>query len=258
VEGAHFHQGRLLEPLANLKGEFRAVVPAVLCAAEDVFAIQGVEIDHVETARVVRLGRFGGHFGQERGFRIGHEQPEALFEMVHLRPLGMPGDFRPAGPAHTAGERVRGLLGDALVGDQLVVDLQGHAIAHEKTGHRRHGGGRFDHRDRLGLSRQIFGQRERGVLGQPWVGNRRDPGAGLGDEERIGVQPGGNPGGVQLVDHGFQAFESLGVRLRVGLAVAEPERRAAVKIDLVHAQALGQLDPVVDLFFRHIAEVEQV
>ena len=88
--------------------------------------------------RVEGVGRLGGHLGQERRVGVGHEQPEALLEMMHLGPLGVGGDLRAAGPALAAGEGERRLLRDARVGDQLVVDLQRDAVAHEEAGDRRH------------------------------------------------------------------------------------------------------------------------
>ena len=72
------------------------------------------------------------------------------------------------------------------------------------------------------VGREWFGQRERGVAGQTRIGHGRDPGAVLGDEERIGVQTGGDSGRMQLVDHRLQIRAALGYR--VGLSRKSPKR----------------------------------
>ena len=72
------------------------------------------------------------------------------------------------------------------------------------------------------------------------------------------MQPGLDARRVQLVDHRLEARPAVGIGLRVGPAVAEAERAAAVEVDLVDAQVCAQFDPVVDLLLGHVAEVEQV
>ena len=101
----------LLEPLADLEDELRAVVPAVLRPAEDVLAVQGVEVDHVEAALVEGLGRVGGDLGQQRRVAVGHEQAEALLEVMHLGALGVCGaTCVPQAPRWQPVKRVRRLL----------------------------------------------------------------------------------------------------------------------------------------------------
>ena len=52
MEGGHFHHGRPGETLIDFKGELGSVVPPVLFAADDVRAIEPVEVGEIETAFV--------------------------------------------------------------------------------------------------------------------------------------------------------------------------------------------------------------
>ena len=98
MERAHLHDGRPLESLEYLENVFRAVVPAVFPAAQDILAVEGIQVDHVEAALVVRLGRLGGDLGQQRGIAIGAEEAKALLQMMHLRAGGMGGRRRAKAP----------------------------------------------------------------------------------------------------------------------------------------------------------------
>ena len=157
VERAHLHHRGSGEPLADLEDELRAVMPAVRPAAERVLAVERVHVDHVEAARVERLGRLGRHLGQERRVAVGQEQAEALLEMVHLRAGLMGGRLRAERAARALRERIRRGLGDVRVGDQLVVDPERHAVADEEPGRGGHLLGRFGDGHGLGVGRQGAG-----------------------------------------------------------------------------------------------------
>ena len=51
--------------------------------------IQRIEIERVEATAVVELGVGSGHFRQQVCFRVGHQQPETLLEVMDLRPRPM-------------------------------------------------------------------------------------------------------------------------------------------------------------------------
>ena len=95
-------------------------------------------------------------------------------------------------------------------------------------------------------------------LRQPGVRGGRHPGATLIHEESIGVQARRNPRGVEAIDHRFQAGPAARVGFRVGPAITKSKGFAAVKVDLVQPQLLGQLDPVVNGFLGKIPEIEKV
>jgi len=117
MERAHFHQRWLLQPLHDLKDELRAVVPGVFSTSEDVLTIQRVQIDHVETAFVVKIRGALRDFSQQSGFRVGHEQSEALLEVVHFRSARMGCDLGSAGSTFAIGEPVRWRFRNAGVRD---------------------------------------------------------------------------------------------------------------------------------------------
>ena len=258
VESAHFHQCRPPQAFPEFEHELRLIVPGTGLPAENVAAVQGVKIDGIEPALIEGIGGRRRDFVEKRRFGIGHKKPKAFLEVLDLR---VPGVGRGPCPQCTAlaTREPAGMPSlDSSVRDQLVVDLHGDAVAHEEArdgGHLLRG---LDSGNARGPGRKIGGQRERGVLGQPLVGNRRNPRAGLVDEERIGVKPGLDAGGVQLIDGCLQAGAALGIDLRVGAAVAETKRVAAVKLDLLEPDRLGRGDPIAGCFFRNAVEVEEI
>jgi len=117
MERAHFHQRRLLEALDDLEHELGAVVPGVFSTTKDVLTIQRVEIDHVESAFVVKIGRPLGDISQQTGFRVGHEQSEAFLQMPRLCSARMGRRARPISATLTTGELERRRFGNFIVGD---------------------------------------------------------------------------------------------------------------------------------------------
>ena len=117
MERAHFHQRWLLQPLHDLKDELRAVVPGVFSTSEDVLTIQRVQIDHVETAFVVKIRGALRDFSQQSGFRVGHEQSEALLEMLCFCSARMRRGARSISSSLATGELERWRFGNVSVGD---------------------------------------------------------------------------------------------------------------------------------------------
>ena len=95
VEGAHFHQCRPAQAFPELEHELRLVVPGAGLSAQNIAAVQGVEVDGVEPALVEGIGSRRRDFPEERRFGIGHEKPEAFLEVLDLRVLGVGRGPRP-------------------------------------------------------------------------------------------------------------------------------------------------------------------
>src|SRR3954471_22516479 len=139
VKGAHFHERRLLKPLRQFENKLGAVVPGILAAAQNVFPIKGIQIDHVKTAMVVKIGRALGYFRKECRFWIRHEQPETLLQMVHFDTRLMCRNRGAKSATLTAGESIWCGFGNSRVGNQFFVEAQRDTVAHEKSsdgGHR--------------------------------------------------------------------------------------------------------------------------
>src|SRR3990172_11117915 len=70
---AHLHTDRFLEMLLNLKNELVRPVPALIRPAQNAAAVDGIEVDAVETARVHDLGVVLRDLFKEGGFHVRHQ-----------------------------------------------------------------------------------------------------------------------------------------------------------------------------------------
>ncbi len=223
VEGAHLHDGRPLQAFPDLEDELGFIVPGDLAAGDGIAAIERVEVDHVKAGGVEELGGLGGRLGEERRVAVRHEEAKALTQVICLGALGVGGRPSAVGTPLAGREAVRRRAGDGAVGDQLVVDAERGAVAHEEAGDRRQRGGGLGHEHRRRLRRQVLCQSEGDVAAEAGVGHGGDPGAVLGHEHGVGVQSCLNAGGVQLVDHSLHALDAAREEVRGRLAVAEAE-----------------------------------
>ncbi|OQB43644.1 MAG: hypothetical protein BWY09_00045 [Candidatus Hydrogenedentes bacterium ADurb.Bin179] len=258
VKGAHLKQGGPVEPVGDFVHEFGTVMPAVFPTTQNVFAVEGVQVNHVETAFVEGVRCVGRHFRQERGVGVRRKQAEAFLQFIGRRPRRVGGRLGAVGAAFTFRKRERRFLRRSREYNQLVVYLERDAVSREETGYQGDLRGGFIHRkDRCGLVHRR-GQGECGVLAQARVGYRCHVWRVLGDEKSVGVQPGGNTRRVQFVRHRLHAGPPVREQHRVGRTVAEAQRRTRVKVDLVEAQPVHQVNPLVHSGFRQGTKIEEV
>ncbi len=76
--GAHLHPDGALKAPLNLRDELGRPIPALVAAAQDRTAVNGIEIHAVEAAMIDHVGMVGGDFLEEGRFRVGDQQAEAI------------------------------------------------------------------------------------------------------------------------------------------------------------------------------------
>ena len=82
-------------------------MPTVLRPAYDVFSIQSIHIHHIEAPFVEGFGSLCRYFGKKCRVAVGHEKPEAFFEMMNLCIFGVGRGLCTVSSALTIGESVR-------------------------------------------------------------------------------------------------------------------------------------------------------
>ena len=125
-ERRHFHYHRLPQLPKDFKGKPAAVMPASFLAIQDVDAVQAIEINHVKSTFIHRMGNIAGDFTEERGLAVRGKHPPATLEMVRYRTSSV---WRSAGapsaPAATANTERRPVINPGKL-NQFIVNLQSH------------------------------------------------------------------------------------------------------------------------------------
>ena len=75
-ERRHFHYHRLPQLPKDFKGKPAAVMPASFLAIQDVDAVQAIEINHVKSTFIHRMGNIAGDFTEERGLAVRANIPQ--------------------------------------------------------------------------------------------------------------------------------------------------------------------------------------
>jgi len=236
----------------QLENEFRAIMPCILPARQDICPVQGVQIEHVESAGVVQVCSFVCHLVEQLRVPPRHKEPKALLQVRDRGAFRMHGDACSISPADALLESIGRPCSDLRVCNQFVPDSQRCAVSQLEPRHGRHVTRILIDSEESVSGFHSFCQMEFPVRVQIRGRYGSNPRCVFGYEERIGVQSRGNTRPMHGIHHGFEAFPATRINLPVDLTIPPAKRLAPVQVYLGRPHGLCGAYPVSDICLRHI------
>ena len=248
VERRHFHHDWPFQAAEDFERELRTVMPTGVFAANDVRAVQPVQIDEIKAAFVDRRGDFIRNFRKQRRFAVGHETAPAFLQMIDGRPLHVGGWLRSACAAFAFQDGIGRIRLDGRVFNEFVVDLQRHAAADVVVDSRRQVRRILHQRNIRHVGRQIARQCISSFLCESWIRNWRNPRAVFRDGERHRVQTADDSRVIEPLHQFADVFIAVREDVRPRAVAAVVQR--AIEFDGLEAEAMAQINPFIRVLRR--------